>query len=186
MRAWSFTVSSLIPCLYGPVPQNGLYLLPATDSCQGVKWCGLHSQFYDSRVYRLTFHPKPGDGDREFEAARAGAAGIQEQDAVALNNRRTVGMAADDDAETGCGRIYFKFFYVVDDIDADFSNFDDRRFGKPARPTTLIVISSDSDDGSDRFQGLDHLGLPDIPGMDDQIRTLKSLKRLRPKQTVSV
>jgi len=95
-------------------------------------------------------------------------------------------MAADDDAKTGGGWINIKPFYVVDDVDSDFSNFNNRCFRKPARPPALVIVSSNRNDWSDRLENPDNFGLPDVTGMDDQIGAPKGLKRLRPEQAVSV
>lgn len=158
--------------------------IKAEGSVERLK--GLYGQFQDSRAYGFTSNPETGNRDGEFEAVRAGAAGIEEQNAVALSYRWTMGMAAYDDAEACRGRINFKFFYIVDDIDSDFPNLDDRRFRKLARPFTSVIVSSDSDDWSNRPQGLDYLGVPYIPGMDDQVRTTKDLNRLWSKQAVGI
>lgn len=95
-------------------------------------------------------------------------------------------MAADDDSEPGCGRINFKFFYIVDDIDSDSPNLDDRSFRKPTRPLTSVIVASDCNDRSYRLESLDHFGLAYVPHVDDQSRMLDGLKCLWSKQAVSI
>ncbi len=95
-------------------------------------------------------------------------------------------MAADDDAKAGRGRVDLKLFNIVDNVDADFSDFDDGRFRKLVRPFTLVIIASNRNDGGDRLQSRDYLGLSDVVGVDDQVGVSERLKRLRPEQAVGI
>src|SRR5216684_6547779 len=58
-------------------------------------------QFDQLRRHPLARDAQPAERDRQGEAARAGAAGVDEEHAVLLPPGGTVGMTGDDDAEPG-------------------------------------------------------------------------------------
>src|SRR5262249_6450843 len=81
-----------------------------------------------------------------------GAAGVEEQDAVALVLRRMMRVARDDDAEPGDRGIEIELVDVVEDVDAQAGRLEHRRLGDPPRPGALVVVAAHGGDGRDLLQ----------------------------------
>ena len=106
--------------------------------------------------------------DRQLEASRARAAGINIKDVVDPLNLRYVGMAGNDHIDTGAN-IDVQRLQVVQNVDRLSREPHDFRLGVFACPNTSVDISSDGGDGRDPAKRIDDFGPTDIAGMNDVI-----------------
>src|SRR5450755_4295119 len=78
----------------------------------------LHLQFDDFRTHPIARHADPGDRDRQLEAARTGAAGIEKQDPMASLDQRLMGMSIHHRGVAHIRRIEIKLRNFVEHIKA--------------------------------------------------------------------
>ena len=82
-----------------------------------------------------------------------GAAGIEEQHAVASVDGWPVGMTADDDVELAGLWRSAHLFDIVNKVDGNPPKPDDFGFQQSLRPRIRIVISANGNDGGDASGG---------------------------------
>jgi hypothetical protein len=101
----------------------------------------------------------------------SGAAGIDEQDPVALEHVRLVGVTADHDPKSRGRRFEVDLLHVVKNVDTD--PFEAQRESHRERrgPATLVVVPSYGVHGSDGAQCRDDLRPADISGVDGPVHS---------------
>src|SRR5260221_1079035 len=92
--------------------------------------------------HSLARHAQPAERDRQGEAPRTGAAGIDEQHAVLFPATRLVRMTGDDGPEPGSGRIEIELGDIVDDEDDGIADLQHRRVGQRRRPFASVDIAA--------------------------------------------
>ena len=110
-----------------------------------------------------------GDGNRQGEAARTGAAGIDVENVVQRFDGGLVGMAGDDHAEAGSSRIEGELSEVVKNIDRVSAGFERVAVRKAPSPGALVVITANRMHRGESLERLQHGWSSDIAGMNDQI-----------------
>lgn len=113
-----------------------------------------------------------GEAYRQSEAARAGAAWIDVEDAVAPVRVGFVGVAGDDDLNAGGVGVEVKVFEIVQGVNGGQSEVHDRRLRKDFTPGLGIHIAADRVDRRDGLQLFENERVADIAGVDDRVRTV--------------
>ena len=83
-------------------------------------------------------------------------------------------------------RVNVKLGNLVQYVEQEFPNLDHLCDWKIRCPRPPIVIASDHESRSDLMQLLDHLGIADVPGVDEKLGPLESPDSLRSNQTVCI
>src|SRR4051812_42903502 len=91
-------------------------------------------QFDQLRFYGWTGDAQLRHRDRQLKAARTGASRIDIKDAAALRDRRLVRVPGDDDAQSHCRRVDVQLREVVQDIDAQGTEFENLGLRYGLRP----------------------------------------------------
>jgi hypothetical protein len=110
------------------------------------------------------------DGNRQGEAARTGAAGIDVENVVQRLDGGLVGMAGDDHAEARSSWIESELSEVVKNIDRVNAGFERVLVRKAPSPGALIVVTANRVHRGESLERLQHGWISDIAGMNDQIR----------------
>lgn len=139
------------------------------------------------------FSPHGSVGDDEltggygqFEAARAGAAGIEVKDAAARLLPGDMAMARDHDLDSGCLWFQIELREIVQHEDGNAGDLDEFGFGQFAGPRRLVDIAADGGNGRDGRELIEDFGSANVSGVNDALRSAQRLQCLRPKQAVSV
>jgi hypothetical protein len=127
-----------------------------------------------------------GDGNRQGEAARTGAAGIDVENVVQRFDGGLVGMAGDDHAEAGSSWIEGEFGEVVKNMDRVNAGFERVAVRKAPRPGALVVITANRMHRGESLEGLQHGWIADIAGMNDQVRFPQRIEGFWPHQPMSI
>ena len=110
--------------------------------------------------------------NRQRKPPRAGAAGVEVEDAVLVFQVGTVGVAEDDRADAGGGRVQVEAEEFVEDVDEAAAHFHHPGLGKVRGPIAPVGVAPDRVHRGDPFQGAQNLGVADIPGVDDEFDAL--------------
>ncbi len=78
-----------------------------------------------------------------------------------------MGMSADDSAETRRSRIKVEFAEIMKDIEHHIVDFNNLCFMETSGPFAPVDISPHGNDRGNSSQCLEHLGLPNVPCMND-------------------
>jgi len=91
-----------------------------------------------------------------------------------------------DNVETRCSRVEVKLREIVQDIDQDI--VDAKYLGLRNRigPRTFVIVSSHDRDRSQSPELLEHLGIPNIAGVNNTVAAAKKPDCLWPQETVGV
>jgi len=95
-------------------------------------------------------------------------------------------MPADDNTESRSCGIQVEGKHIVQDIQADFTRFCNRRFWKRSGPIGSIYVSAYCGHGSEVSQSGEDFGFAYVPGMENQFRAAQCLHSLWPQQAVGV
>ena len=129
---------------------------------------------------------EPGDSDWELKPSGPGTARIDEPYTSTLLEPRLVGMSTNDRRESRRCRVKAQGFQVVEDIQPQVINVDNRRFWNGRGPGLLVIIATHGDDGCHRLQALEHFRPANIAGMDDPLSTEEGCHGLGAQQAVCV
>jgi hypothetical protein len=95
-------------------------------------------------------------------------------------------MPADDGGETSSGNIDRKVIDVVDDVNANPTNFYRSGLGQLLSPDAIVDIAPNRHDRSNLAKVIKHLWLAHIACMDDQLRALESYDGFGTQQPVRI
>ena len=126
------------------------------------------------------------DRHRQLEAARAGAAGIDEQYSIAQIDRWPVRMAGNDDLHAGCGGVDRERMNVMQYIQGYAAEFNRSRFRNRCRPVAAVIVAANRTDRCDLRELFEDSRVPDIARMDDVRHPAQCLQRLRTQQAVRI
>jgi hypothetical protein len=121
-----------------------------------------------------------------MEPARACAPRIDAEHAFAFGAAWLVRMPADDDVESGCGRVQIKFVDVVEHVDVSWARFYDGCNGQRGGPGPVVNVASDGYDRGESFERIQDLGLPGVTGVNYQVRAFQRSPGFVAQQAVSV
>jgi hypothetical protein len=106
--------------------------------------------FFDGLFFdRHFFDDQASGGDRQLESSRAGAAGIEVEDAVLCLLLGHVAVTVDDHAETRGFRLEIELGEIVENVDRDAGKLDYFGLGQFLRPRGGVDIAADCGDGGD-------------------------------------
>src|SRR6266850_2439969 len=97
-----------------------------------------------------------------------------------------MGMTAHDEAKPGRGGIQIQGVHVVQHVDQHCADFRDRRQWQCPCPLLRVYIPAHGHDRSQFPQLLQNLGIPDVTGMNNQLRPAQSLHGLAAEQSVRI
>jgi hypothetical protein len=109
-----------------------------------------------------------GEADREREAAGAGAAGVDVEEAVLPVSFGLVSVPTDDDLKAG-GGIEVQVLEIVEDVDRDVEKFDDFGDREAGGPGFGVHVTANCKDGRDGFQLIKNRWLADVAGVNDGV-----------------
>lgn len=130
--------------------------------------------------------PKFPDGDRQFEATRAGAAGIDKENAISRDDAGLMRMTAHDRLKPVSRRIDFQLIDVVNNVNLDPVDVKIQNVGNFFCPGIPVVIAANGDHRGDRHESRKNFGFANIAGVNDQFAVLQRSQGFRPHQSVSV
>ncbi len=105
-----------------------------------------------------------------MEAAGTCAAGIDVEDAVFFVLSRLVGMAEEDDVNSGGGRLEVEIADVVDEVERGGGGFDDFCLPQFCRPGRGVYIPANRHDRREFSQFIENFGFADVACMKNQLR----------------
>ena len=132
------------------------------------------------------FQVQPGEGDGEREAAGTAASGIEIKDVVAVLDERLMGVAVDDDGDSGCTGVEVEVVDGVEHVDeaaVELDGFGCREIGAGA---VEIDVAANGGDGSDRAESVKDVGVADVAGVEDVVGTGDGGEELGTEQAVGV
>jgi hypothetical protein len=121
-----------------------------------------------------------------MEPARPRAPRIDEEHASAFRAARLVRMPADDDVKSGCGWVQIEIVNVVKHVDVGRACFYDGCERQRGSPRFVVNVASDRNDRREKFERLEDFGLPDVPGMNNQVRAFQRSPGFVAQQAVCV
>jgi len=95
-------------------------------------------------------------------------------------------VTANDRGHTGGLQIEIEFSEVVKHVDHMTAKSDKVVCWKAVGPRTMVIISSDRSDWSDRSEGLQNGMVTDVATMNNQVRVAERLERLWPDQPMRI
>ena len=95
-------------------------------------------------------------------------------------------MAEDHHRETGRFRIEVERREVVQDIELYSTHLDDLPLGQRRCPGAPVDVAANGDGRRDGSQPFEHLRFADVPSVNDQLRLLQGVNRLRAKKAVRI
>ena len=95
-------------------------------------------------------------------------------------------MTEDYRREPGRVRIEVECRQVVQDIEMYSTHLDNLRLGQRRCPRARVDVAANGNGRSDRSQPFEHVEFADVPGVNDQLRPLQGVNRLRTKQSVRI
>ena len=95
-------------------------------------------------------------------------------------------MAEDHRRESGRFWIEVECREVVQDIEMYSTHLHDLRLGQRRCPRARVDVAANGNGRSDRSQPFEHVEFADVPGVNDQLRRLQGVNRLRAKQSVRI
>lgn len=114
-------------------------------------------------------HDQPPHADRQLEAPRSGAAGVEIQHSGARFLFRDVAVARDYHAETGRLGFQIQSAQVVQHIHRNAADFEDFGLRQSLGPRTVIDVAAYRDNRSDLRQPIENRGIAHVAGMDDAL-----------------
>jgi len=144
------------------------------------------AQFNDLRLHLPVRHPDEGNCDGQPEASRAGAAGIEEEDAAASLDEWAMGMPEYYCSIAGARGVEVEVRNLVQNEQAERPDLDLLRQREARGPIAGVDIAAYGECGSKLAQPLEHLRLSDVAGVDDEVRSGERGDRLRPNKPVRV
>jgi len=97
-----------------------------------------------------------------------------------------VRVPCDNCLKTGDSGVEIKVVDVVQDIEGNATGFDYFRLRELTRPGSLIVVAPNGDEGCDLAQALEDCRSADIPCMENDVTTAKSIKHLVTEESVCI
>src|SRR5579883_2684616 len=123
-------------------------------------------QLHDLALDRAPGDAEAADGDREAEAARAGAAGVEPEHAVRALAAGAVGVAGDHRGEAGgggsLGEAAPDLARVVEQEQRQAAGLDGGDLGEALGPGAVIVVAADRDERGPDGERFEHLGAADV------------------------
>ena len=135
---------------------------------------------------RLSLQIQTRHGNRQLKPAWSSTSRVDVEDAIALEFSRLMGVAADDDMESGGRGIQVESVQIVQNVEENPTRFRDRCFRQGARPIRLIYVSTNGNKGSEFSQRIENFRFADVTGVKNQLRTAKRFKGLRAQQPMSI
>ena len=123
---------------------------------------------------------------RQREAARAGAARIDEKNLALLLDNGLVRVAGDDRGDAGGGGIEVELGEVVKDVNRVGADLDDVGGGEARSPRAPVVVAAYRAHGCKASQRLEHGGVADVATVNDEVRMPQGVQGFRPRQTVGI
>ena len=133
-----------------------------------------------------TLDGEPGQRDGQREPARAGAAGIQVEHAVAPLCPRAVRVSEDHRGEAGGHGVEVERGPVVQHVKLQAARLDHVGDRQRRGPDRGVDVATHRQGRSDLAQAIEDLARADIAGVQDQIRALQGVEGLSPQQPVRV
>ena len=127
---------------------------------------------------------EPANCYGQTESARAGAAGVEEEHAVANVRQRLMRVATDNAIDIR--RSSLQFANVVNKEEFLSGSFHGESSGKFARPGFDVDVPANGMDGSDLLQLVEDRRIADVSGMQNQFASAQCGHGLRAKEAVSV
>src|SRR5438552_13931432 len=75
---------------------------------------------------------------------------------------------------------------LVEHVEAELADLEARGERQPRRPASPVVVTANGERGRDGTKGFDHLRVPDVPRVNDEIRPAERFERLRAEQPVGI
>jgi hypothetical protein len=97
-----------------------------------------------------------------------------------------MGVAADDDSKTGCGRVKVQGIYVVNEINEPPFEFCDLCFRDMTAWSPGIDIAANDSEWRESFQQFQKPCVSDIAGMKNVITTIESGYRFLPQEAMRI
>ena len=162
----------VVGLLLGSAGYNPLYVVLARALTATIGAQLVQVELNEFRLPGRLGQVEAGEAYRQSEAARAGAAWIDVEDAVAPVRVGFVGVAGDDDLNAGGVGVEVKVFEIVQGVNGGQSEVHDRRLRKDFTPGLGIHIAADRVDRRDGLQLFENERVADIAGVDDRVRTV--------------
>ena len=107
--------------------------------------------------------------DRQREAARPGASGIEQQEAIPALDARSMGVAGDDDVDTLALRIAAELREVVHDAQARTTDPGHHDLGERGGPGLAVVVAAHGDDRREAAEPVENRAGADVARVHDQV-----------------
>lgn len=127
-----------------------------------------------------------GDGDGVCRTARACAAGVDVEDAVAVVGFGLVAVPEYDGGKPGGVGVEGKVFEVVEEVDEDTADLDDFGMGEWVGPSSLVDVAADCGDGRDGLKFGQDQRRADVACVKDSGNSAKCIDDLRPNDRVGI
>jgi hypothetical protein len=112
--------------------------------------------------------------DGQTEAARAGAARVYIKDAIARMGFGFVGVAVDDDLETGGLRVEVELFEIVEHVDGGACELQGLSERQGFCPGLGVDIAADGVERGDSTELIEDSWIADVAGVEDCVGALES------------
>src|SRR5260370_9304133 len=150
----------------------------------------LHSQgFQEPNNLDL---PRPfGDveqrkSDRQLKTTGPGTARVQEEDHAIVALLGLMGVAADDRVESGSLWIDVEIVEIVEHIEIETGNFDNRGKRQLLRPRLCVHVAAHGKHGSDSFQLGEYFRCTHVSRVNDQLDSGEGALRFRSEKAVAI
>ena len=145
----------------------------------------------DAKLDQLGHEPSardldPGHCDREREAARTRAPGVEEEHPLADLGAGTVRVAAHHGREARRGGIEIELGEVVQQVEGQRSDLGHLGRRERVGPRAPVDVPAHRGDGCERTQRLQHLAPADVARVEDVRAAAQRVERLRPHEAVRV
>ena len=140
----------------------------------------------DSRLYLVPGDKELPDGDRQAEAARAGAAGVDEQHAVASFDLGLVRMPEHHHPESRRPRVNIQLQFIMPEIDRYRAELHHILQRDGIRPRPPVVVPPNDRDRGELAQLHQDFRLIDIARMEDVVAALQCSNGFFPHESVRV
>ena len=126
------------------------------------------------------------EGDWKAKAARAGAAGIEQKDPLAVLDGGFVRMTADHDGDLSDDRIQIEVLEGVDEIHETIVEFDGFGGGQSGAGSLGVDVAADSGEGREIAEGCKDGRIAYIAGVQDVVNACQSGQSFGTQQAVGV
>jgi hypothetical protein len=162
-------------------------------SQKDVHGMGTHafSNRNDLCLNACVLNDQPSHGDRKFEAAGTGAAGIEIEDDAACFLPGYVAMTGDDDFESGGFRVQVELRQIVQHVDGNAGKLNDCGLRQAASPVVFINVAAidvaaDGGYWGDGRECFENFRRPNVTSMNDVFRPAQRFEGFGPKQSVRI